>query len=200
MRKLHAIASSTLPPNATPMITASDGMCISSSFAKAVCPRRAVARCVLMSLSSSPLISAPAQKRIIQIRRQLHLGQTVRYFDLDTGQMRLARVVEMKDKEILVQDQAALRHWRLAYAAVEPPTPGQTDTAETAAATAPPVQPATSRREDFQRGQKVAFEDRHLRTQVGVTTRINQRTASIDTGDGLPWKVSFGLLPHVVDV
>lgn len=139
-------------------------------------------------------------RRIIEIRKQLHLGQTVRYLDLDSGQMRAARVVEMKDKEVLVQDQATLRHWRLAYAAVEPPMPGQTDAAQSAAPTAPPVQPAKPQREDFQRGEKVAFEDRHLRTQVGVITRINQRTASIDTGDGLLWKVSFGLLRHVVDV
>jgi hypothetical protein len=138
-------------------------------------------------------------KRVIEIRRQLHLGQTVRYFDLESDQMRAARVVEMKDKEILVQDQATLRHWRLAYAAVEPPASGQADVADSTAATTLPPAPKPGR-EDFQRGQKVAFEDKHLRTQVGVITRINQRTASIDTGDGLVWKVSFGLLRHVVDV
>lgn len=138
-------------------------------------------------------------KRVIEIRRQLHLGQMVRYFDLESDRMREARVVEMKDKEILVQDQATLRHWRLAYAAVEPPVSGQSDVADSAASTMPATAPKAGR-EDFQRGQKVAFEDKHLRTQVGVITRINQRTASIDTGDGLLWKVSFGLLRHVVDV
>ncbi len=138
-------------------------------------------------------------KRIIEIRRHLHLGQTVRYFDLESDQMREARVVEMKDKEILVQDQATRRHWRLAYAAVEPPMSEQADDAGSTAPTMPPAAP-TPGREDFQRGQKVAFEDKHLRTQVGVITRINQRTASIDTGDGLLWKVSFGLLRHVLDV
>ncbi len=139
-------------------------------------------------------------KRVIEIRRQLHLGQTVRYFDLQSGQMRPARVVEMKDKEILVRDQATLRHWRLAYAAVEPPATGQTDVADsTAPATPPPAAPKPGRN-DFQRGQKVSFEDKHLRAQVGVITRINQRTASIDTGDGGLWKASFALLRHVVDV
>lgn len=139
-------------------------------------------------------------KRVIEIRRQLHLGQVVRYFDLESDQMRQARVVEMKDKEILVQDQATLRHWRLAYAAVEPPASAETDVADDVTATKPPPAAPKPSREDFQRGQKVAFEDKHLRTQVGVITRINQRTASIDTGDGLQWKVSFGLLRHVLDV
>jgi len=139
-------------------------------------------------------------KRVIEIRRQLHLGQMVRYFDLESDQMRQARVVEMKDKEILVQDQATLRHWRLAYAAVEPLASAESDTADGATATMPPPAAPKPGREDFQRGQKVAFEDKHLRTQVGIITRINQRTASIDTGDGLLWKVSFGLLRHVLDV
>lgn len=139
-------------------------------------------------------------KRMIEIRRQLHLGQTVRYFDLESGQMRPARVVEMKDKEILVQDQATLRHWRLAYAAVEPPASAETDIAQGAMATMPPPAAPKPSRDDFQRGQKVSFEDKHLRAQVGVITRINQRTASIDTGDGGLWKVSFALLRHVVDV
>lgn len=55
-------------------------------------------------------------------------------------------------------------------------------------------------RSDFRCGEKVAFEDRYLTTQVGIITRINQRTATIDTGDGQSWRVGFGLLRHVVDI
>ena len=39
-----------------------------------------------------------------------------------------------------------------------------------------------------------------LRAQVGIVTRINQRTATIDTGNGHSWRVGFGLLRHVVDI
>jgi hypothetical protein len=46
----------------------------------------------------------------------------------------------------------------------------------------------------------VAFEDRHLQTQVGTIVRINERTATIDTGDGTKWRVGFALLRHVLDV
>lgn len=135
-------------------------------------------------------------KRIIEVRRHLNLGQAVRYFDSASGQMRPATVVALKDREVVVQDHASRQQWKLAYAAIEPPAPGE-GAAQAPEAEAP--QPAKPKREDFQRGQKVSFEDRHLRTQVGVITRINQRTASIDTGDGT-WKVSFGLLRHVLDV
>jgi hypothetical protein len=46
-------------------------------------------------------------------------------------------------------------------------------------------------RNDFRCGEKVAFEDKHLNTVVGVIVRINQRTASIDPGDGTTWRVGF---------
>jgi hypothetical protein len=46
----------------------------------------------------------------------------------------------------------------------------------------------------------VAFDDRYLQPLVGTIVRINQRTATIDTGDGHSWRVGFALLRHVVDV
>jgi hypothetical protein len=46
----------------------------------------------------------------------------------------------------------------------------------------------------------VAFEDKYLQTVVGTVVRINQRTASIDPGDGTTWRVGFALLRPVVDL
>ena len=40
----------------------------------------------------------------------------------------------------------------------------------------------------------------YLNTQVGIITRINQRTATIDTGNGHSWRVDFALLRQVVDI
>ncbi|WP_232315504.1 hypothetical protein [Aquincola tertiaricarbonis] len=40
----------------------------------------------------------------------------------------------------------------------------------------------------------MAFEDKYLQTVVGTIVRINDRTASIDPGDGNKWRVGFGLL------
>ena len=79
---------------------------------------------------------------------------------------------------------------------MEPPAPGA---ARPATTPEPPAPPRASRN-DFRCGEKVAFEDKHLNTVVGVIVRINQRTATIDPGDGMTWRVGFGLLRHVVDI
>ena len=46
----------------------------------------------------------------------------------------------------------------------------------------------------------VMFEDRDGRSITGVAVRINQRTATIGTGDGGNWRVPFHMLRHVLDI
>lgn len=136
-------------------------------------------------------------KRIIAVRINMHLGQTVRFLDWRDGQMRSGKVVEMRDTQVVLHEAATRREWKLPYAAIEPPAPGA------APARAEPVEPPAvpmPQRGDFRCGEKVAFEDRYLNTQVGTITRINQRTATIDTGNGHTWRVGFPLLRHVVDI
>lgn len=136
-------------------------------------------------------------KRIIAVRVNMHLGQTVRFLDWRDGQMRSGKVVDMRDTQVVLHELATRREWKLPYAAVEPP-----------AADAAPMQPQPAKppavpmpqQGDFRRGDKVAFEDRYLNTQVGTIIRINQRTATIDTGNGHTWRVAFALLRCVLDV
>ena len=135
-------------------------------------------------------------RRIVQVRKDLHLGQTVRFMDWRDGHMRLGTVVAMKDTQLTIQEQATRSAWTVSYTAVEPPAPGA---ARPAAPPEPPPPPRAGR-SDFRCGEKVAFEDKHLNTVVGVIVRINQRTASIDPGDGTTWRVGFTLLRHVVDI
>lgn len=82
------------------------------------------------------------------------------------------------------------------YTAVEPHGLGA---AKPAAPPEPPLPPRACRN-DFRCGEKVAFEDKQLNTVVGTIVRINQRTATIDPGDGMTWRVGFALLRHVVDI
>ena len=135
-------------------------------------------------------------KRIIAVRTNIHLGQTVRFLDWRDGQMRSAKVVDMRDTQVVLHEQASGREWKLPYAAVEPPPAGS------APASKEPVQPAAPvpQRGDFRCGDKVAFEDKYLKTVVGTILRINQRTASIDPGDGTTWRVGFALLRRVIDI
>ena len=131
-------------------------------------------------------------KRIVQIRKDLHLGQTVRFMDWRDGQMRTGKVVAMKDTQATIHGNGT---WSVPYTAIEPPV-----TAVKPASTPEPPQPPRPSRNDFRCGEKVAFEDKYLNTMVGTIVRINQRTATIDPGDGTSWRVGFGLLRHVVDI
>ncbi len=134
-------------------------------------------------------------RRILQVRVNLHLGQTVRFLDWRDGQLRSGKVVALRDTQLTIHEEGSRREWKLPYVAIEPPAPTAPKSAEP-----PAAQPPRPNRADFRCGEKVAFEDRYLQTQVGIIVRINQRTATIDTGDGISWRVGFALLRHVLDI
>ena len=134
-------------------------------------------------------------RRILQVRVNMHMGQTVRFLDWRYGQMRSGKVVAIKDTQVTLHEDGTRREWKLPYAAIEPPPASASKPAEP-----PTPQPPRASRNDFRCGEKVAFEDRYPQTQIGTIVRINQRTATIDTGDGTSWRVGFALLRHVVDV
>ena len=135
-------------------------------------------------------------KRILLVRKDLHMGQTVRFMDWRDGGMRTGTVIAMKDTQLTVHEDGTRSSWTVPYTAVEPPGPGA---ARPQPAPQPPPAPRASRN-DFRCGEKVAFEDKHLNTVVGTIVRINQRTATIDPSDGTSWRVGFALLRLVVDI
>ena len=136
-------------------------------------------------------------RRIIAVRTNMNLGQTVRFLDWRDGQMRNGKVVAMKDTQVTLHEEGTRREWKLPYAAVEPPLA----TAQPTAAAAPPKPPPLkASRNDFRGGEKVSFDDKYLQPQVGTVVRINQRTATVDTGNGQSWRVPFHMLRHVLDI
>jgi hypothetical protein len=139
-------------------------------------------------------------RRIIAVRVNMHLGQTVRFLDWRDGQMRNAKVTAMNDTQVTLFEEGPRREWKLPYVAVEPPPPSGVHVHPLQPPQmAVPQQPAPGRN-DFRSGDKVSFDDRYLQAQVGTITRINKQTATIDTGDGKSWRVSFQLLRHVLDI
>jgi hypothetical protein len=134
-------------------------------------------------------------RRIVAVRKDLHLGQVVRFYDARRDTMREGRVVEMRDAQLTLHDTQQHVQWKLPYAAVEPPEPGSQ---RQMPPPAPPSAPKPTRA-DFTRGDKVSFIDRHLQTHVGVITRCNPKTASVDS-DGQTWSVPYGALRTVLDV
>lgn len=135
-------------------------------------------------------------RRIMAIRQNLHLGQVVRFYDARRDAMHEGRIVQMSDVQLTLHDTKYRVQWKLPYAAIEPPAPGAQSRPQ---APPPPPAPPKLTRADFVRGDKVSFTDRHLQPHVGVITRCNPKTASVDTGES-SWSVPYGALRRVLDL
>jgi len=59
------------------------------------------------------LIADP--RRVLQVRVNLHLGQTVRFLDYRDGQMRSGKVVALKDTQVTLHEDGTRREWKLPY-------------------------------------------------------------------------------------
>lgn len=137
-------------------------------------------------------------RRIVVVRKDLHLGQVVRFYDGRRDTMREGRIVEMRDAQVTLHDAQQRMQWKLPYVAIEPPQ-SAAPPAPATAPTPPTPPPPKPTRADFARGDKVSFTDRHLQTHAGVITRCNPKTATIDTGEA-SWSVSYGHLRRVIDI
>lgn len=141
-------------------------------------------------LSSDP-------RRIIAIRRDLHLGQIVRFYDARRDVMREGRIVDMHDAQLTLNGTQEARQWKLPYAAIEPPAPGAVR--PPASQPSPSPAPPKPTRADFTRGDKVSFTDRHLNPHLGTLTRCNPKTATVDA-EGGSWSVPYAMLSHVIEI
>jgi hypothetical protein len=138
-------------------------------------------------------------RRILAIRQRLNLGKAVQFMDWRTGQMRSGKVVELKSNQVTVHEDGTRSHWKLSYAAIDPGASNERlDDSHGPTLNQAPVH--TPGPEDFHRGDKVSFTDKYLQTQVGIITRINQRTATVDCEGGAGWRVPFAMLRHVMDI
>lgn len=139
-------------------------------------------------------------RRSLAARTQLHLGQPVQFVDFRDGQMRRGKIIAMKDTQATVLEQGTKRTWKIPCVAMQ----GYTDIErrEDPAAYEPPPEPvsAPTKAKEFQRGDTVTFDGRDGRGITGVVVRMNQRTATIGTGDGGSWRVPFHMLRHVLDI
>lgn len=138
-------------------------------------------------------------RRIVAIRNKLNLGKSVRFMDWRTGQMRIGKIVAIKDAQVTVQEDSPRSQWKLSYAAIDPGADSdRVESGSPAISIEPP--PQKPGRDDFRRGDKVSFTDKYLQHQVGTITRINQRTASVECEAGTGWRVPFAMLSHVMDI
>lgn len=139
-------------------------------------------------------------RRSLAARTSLHLGQSVRFVDFRDGQMRSGKIIAFKDTQATVLEQGTKRTWKIPCLSMQGYTDAQRHDADLDYVPPPePVAPATTQRA-FQQGDTVTFDHRDGRAVTGVVVRLNRQTATVGTGDGGTWRVSFHLLRHVLDV
>tara|TARA_B100001105_G_scaffold254430_1_gene250267 strand:+ start:1103 stop:1693 length:591 start_codon:yes stop_codon:yes gene_type:complete len=137
-------------------------------------------------------------QRTVAARAALHLGQAVQFIDHRTGQVRRGKLIARHDSQATVLEEDVRRTWKIPYVAIEgaPAAPGAG-----AKPYEPPPEPAMPRGQStLHVGDKVTFDDAKGTAQVGIVTRINRRTATLEAMDGRTWRVDFQLLRHVVEV
>lgn len=143
-----------------------------------------------LSAAIDRLLSDPA--RILEVRRHLHLGVPVKYFDDRRGGLQPGRVVQLQQAFAVVEDDLTRARWKLPYTAivVDPAL---------RKASPPPAPPPRTGPATFNVGDTVGFTDKHLRERIGIITRLNAKTCSLLI-DGEQWRVSPGLLRKVIDL
>lgn len=143
-----------------------------------------------LSLAIQQMLTDP--RRILEVRRHLHLGAQVMYFDHRRGTLAPGRVLQLQPTNATIQDDITRVHWKLPYAAIV------ADPAQHAEQ-APKAPPRRADATAFKLGDTVGFTDKHLRERIGTITRMNTKTYSLIC-DGEQWRVSPGLLRKIIDL
>ena len=137
-------------------------------------------------------------KRTIASKGALHLGQAVQFIDHRTGQVRHGKLIARHDTQATVLEEGVRRTWKIPYVAIEAALGA---TGEQPKVYDPPPEPAAQHgRVEFNLGDRITFDDAKGIAHVGMITRINRRTATLETTNGKTWRVAFQLLRHVVEV
>lgn len=142
-----------------------------------------------LSLALNQMLADP--RLILDVRRHLHLGAQVMYFDHRRSTLAPGRVVQLQVTSAIVQGTATHTRWKLPYAAIV------ADPAQRAEQ-APPMPSPPANVTAFKLGDTVSFTNKHLRERIGTVTRINAKSCSLMC-EGEPWRVSPGLLRKIID-
>lgn len=142
-----------------------------------------------LSVALDRLLDDP--HRILDIRRRLHLGAQVMFFEYRRGTLVPGRVLQMDSTTVTVQDIATGMRWKLPYPAIVADPSQRPEQA--------PPPPARVSPDHFQVGETVGFTDKYLRERIGTITRINAKTCSV-VCEGEQWRVSPGLLRKTIDL
>ncbi len=127
--------------------------------------------------------------RIAAVKRNLRVGQTLRWFDSSENRLHEAKLLRLNRTRAEVQNLADGKYWNVLYATID------LEGRDVAIA---PQQPRKMDRNSVKVGDNVAFRDRHGQERFGRVLKLNPKTASVQVGT-LRWRVGYGLLAPVID-
>lgn len=122
------------------------------------------------------------------IRSQLRIGQEIEYFDARSNRLRPARVLEFRNKDVVVRQEDTGEHWLIAYSAIN------LDGRDVSIRDTP--RHGLSRHE-VAVGETVGFLDHEHRQRSGQIVRLNDKTVTLNA-DGQKWRVAYALLHRVI--
>jgi len=132
-------------------------------------------------------LSDPA--RIAAIRRCVHRGQRVDYFDPRENRLHHGIVQEMRNTTLVVLDVERAVRVLIDYAALN------LDGADVAIRERGT---AGLGRQEIAVSDTVGFQDRHGTQRHGTVMRLNDKTVTLDC-DGQSWRVAYALLHRMID-
>ena len=123
------------------------------------------------------------------VRRRLHVGQALTFFDERDNGLRPGVLLECRRKQAVVLDQQSGQRWLISYAALNVDR-ADVDIRERAA--------QGLGRHEVRVGEVVGFQDREGHTRTGQVLRLNDKTVTLEC-DRQRWRVSYDLLYRLID-
>ncbi len=126
--------------------------------------------------------------RILEVKRNLKIGQIVQYFIPESNRLAVGKLLKLQRRTALVEDQETGRHWDVIYPAID----------LTPAMVKPYGDGVKLQDSDcfYHSGDDVMFLDRHGGEQSGKIIALNQKTATV-VCKGTQWRIPYSGLTKI---
>ncbi len=129
-------------------------------------------------------------KRIQQVRNTFKEGDMISYLDTSSNRLEHAKVLQKNPKYVLVENTSDHKKWNVRYCALN------LENIDLDLYNTSPK--GKFSKEDLRVGEIVGFNKDGVQI-VGIITRLNYKTVTINTRDNHRWRVSYSYLFKIID-
>lgn len=129
-------------------------------------------------------------KRITEVKRRLHAGDTVEYLDPVKNRVVTAKLIKFQRTKVVVENLENQEEWIIPYYALNIYGANATITED--------IKEGLGRNE-VAVGDHVGFFDRDGNERYGNVIRLNQKTVTLDCNNQ-KWRVAYSFLFKVIDL